>query len=99
MTGHEFDPQFSLETLPELVSKRTRGTRGTDVSAALLQRMARASDLKESLVELHLQGGRLYGEAMSALQRVLGNVGVERLHQQLAELARAEQANGGDQDV
>ena len=102
MAGHELDAQLSLDRLPELLSERVRGARGTDLSASLLHEMSRTEDLQGSLLELHVQGGRLYGQAMSALQRVLGNAGVERLHQELSERANASadaNADGGAQDV
>ena len=100
MAGHELDSQLSLDRLPEFLSERLRGARGTDLSASLLHEMSRTEDLQGSLLELHVQGGRLYGQAMSALQRVLGNAGVERLHQELSALAEGNaNADGGAQDV
>ncbi|PIV99010.1 MAG: hypothetical protein COW42_12425, partial [Deltaproteobacteria bacterium CG17_big_fil_post_rev_8_21_14_2_50_63_7] len=102
MAEHEFDPQLSLDTLSDLISERSRGSSKTDLRFALLQRMAKGSDLKGSLVELHLQQSPLYREAMVALQQVVGNAGVERLHQQLTALAgllEPERATGATTDV
>jgi len=98
MIGHKFDAQLSLDRLPELLSERFFGASGTDLSASLLRERSRTEDLRESFSELHGQGSQLCGQAMSALQRVLGNAGVARLHQELSALADANanvNADGG----
>ncbi|OIP39538.1 MAG: hypothetical protein AUK47_09840 [Deltaproteobacteria bacterium CG2_30_63_29] len=88
MIEHEFDQRLSLDTISDIVAEKAKGSGGADVSFALLQRMAQGSDLKDNLVELHLQGGKLYTEAMAALQKVVGNAGVERLHEQITQVAQ-----------
>ena len=91
MTAYDRESKLSLDSAPEHLAESARGTQQeTDVSASMLQQMSRASDLQEGLLELYRQGGRGYGQAMFALQRVLGNVGVEQLRQQLTKLAEAE---------